>query len=253
MESVGKILAEARIAKGISLEKVSEAISIRPDYLEALENDDYSKLPEEVFVKGFIRNYGNFLGLQGPELVDLYKANKASLPVEEVKSQGVREVDKVSLNISLKQERSIGSGTGKFEIPRPQLPWKQLALGAVVVVVLAGGYFTLPSLVDKMPSISFSSSTQEEKPQQAPVQPAVKVYDHVVVEMTATDKCWLEVYENNKEVYSGLLQPGDKHSFEGAKQLVIKYGNVGAMQVVFNGQPQDMQGEQGVVVKTYTL
>ena len=257
MESVGKILSEARIAKGLSLEHVSREVSIRPAYLAALENDEYSKLPEEVFVKGFIRNYGNFLGLNGPELVNLYKANKAGTPVEEVESPGVREVEKVKLNISLKQERSIGSGTGRFEIPRPQLPWKQLAIGMVAVVVLAGGYFAVPALMSGMPSFSMPSINLSQPEKQPPVQEEnkapVKVYDHVVVEMTAKDQCWLEVSENGKEVFSGLLQPKDHMVFEGQKQLVIKYGNVGVMEVTFNGELQNMQGEQGVAVKTYNF
>ncbi len=254
MESVGKILAEARTAKGLSLEKVSEEVSIRQAYLEALENDDYSKMPEDVFIKGFIRNYGNFLGLNGPELVDLYKSQQTGSSVEEVKSLGVREVDKVSLNISLKQERELGSGKGGLSLPKVHLPWRQLALGIVAVAIFAGGYFSVPILMDTMPSLPpISLPSFEDK--QAPVEPAetAKVYDHVVVEMVANDDCWLEVSENHKEVFAGMLRAQDRMVFEGKKQLIIKYGNVGAMQVTFNGEPQDMQGEQGVVVKTYNF
>ena len=185
MESVGKLLSEARIAKGLSLEKVSEEVNIRLAYLEALENDEYSKLPEEVFIKGFIRNYGNFLGLNGPELVNLYKANKTGASVEDVESKDIRQVEKVSLNISLKQTRDIGSGTGGINLPKPKLPWKQISVGVVAVLVLAGGYFAVPMLMDAMPSVSlpslpsFSSSEQPQKKPVAKPQPPEKIYDHV--------------------------------------------------------------------------
>jgi cytoskeletal protein RodZ len=59
----------------ITLQEVSEAVNIKKKYLEAIEKDAYEAIPGTVFVKGFIRNYGNFLGLNGPALVKTYKAS----------------------------------------------------------------------------------------------------------------------------------------------------------------------------------
>ena len=125
-KTVGAILKEARLAKGISLADAEKATSIRSRYLQAVENDEYDKTPGEVFLKGIIRNYGNYLGLNGPELVNEYKASAAGMAAEAVRSQGIREVEKVRLNIQLKDKRDIGSGTGRFEMPGlPKLPMKQ--------------------------------------------------------------------------------------------------------------------------------
>ena len=124
-KTVGAILKEARLAKGISLADAEKATSIRSRYLQAVENDEYDKTPGEVFLKGIIRNYGNYLGLNGPELVNEYKASAAGMAAEAVRSQGIREVEKVRLNIQLKDKRDIGSGTGRFEMPGlPKLPMK---------------------------------------------------------------------------------------------------------------------------------
>ena len=117
MDSVGRILYDARVAQGITLLDAEKATSIRASYLDALEQDDYAKMPEEVFIKGIIRNYGNFLGLNGPELVDMYKAQKVGADIENVKSKGIREVDTVKMNISLKQHRSAGSGVDAYQGP----------------------------------------------------------------------------------------------------------------------------------------
>ena len=84
MDSVGRILYDARVAQGITLLDAEKATSIRASYLDALEQDDYAKMPEEVFIKGIIRNYGNFLGLNGPELVDMYKAQKVGADIENI-------------------------------------------------------------------------------------------------------------------------------------------------------------------------
>lgn len=50
-KTVGAILKEARLAKGISLADAEKATSIRSRYLQAVENDEYDKTPGEVFLK----------------------------------------------------------------------------------------------------------------------------------------------------------------------------------------------------------
>ena len=94
-KTVGTLLREARLAKGLSLAEAEQATSIRARYLEAIEKDEYEKTPGEVFLKGMLRNYGNFLGLDGLELVHMYKASAVGKPKDAVKSRGIREVDKV--------------------------------------------------------------------------------------------------------------------------------------------------------------
>ena len=70
-KTVGTLLREARLAKGLSLAEAEQATSIRARCLEAIEKDEYEKAPGEVFLKGMLRNYGNFLGLDGLELVHM--------------------------------------------------------------------------------------------------------------------------------------------------------------------------------------
>ena len=63
MAEIGQSLREAREAKGLTLDDVEQEIRIRSNYLEALENEDYDRLPGEVYVRGFLRNYARFLGV----------------------------------------------------------------------------------------------------------------------------------------------------------------------------------------------
>lgn len=247
-KTVGTILREAREAKGYSLADVERETSIRSRYLEAVENDEYDKTPGEVFVKGIIRNYGNFLGLDGMELVTQYKASAAGVAAEAARSKGIREVEKVRLNIQLKDKRDIGSGTGKFEMPK--LPVKQIAAGVACVAVLAAGYFAIPAAIDYAKNLPKDEPKQVE--QAKPESKPAAVADKVTVELEAEGSCWLEASADGKEIFAGMMQAKDKKSFEAKEKLVIKYGNIGAMKIRVNGEPVDLKGEHGVAVKTYT-
>ncbi len=63
MRTVGQILKEGRETKLFSLEDVEKHTKIRKGLLEALEANDYDKLPPPTFIQGFIKNYGRVLGL----------------------------------------------------------------------------------------------------------------------------------------------------------------------------------------------
>ena len=243
-KTVGAILKEARLAKGISLADAEKGTSIRSRYLQAVENDEYDKTPGEVFLKGIIRNYGNFLGLNGPELVNEYKASAAGMAAEAVRSQGIREVDKVRLNIQLKEKRDIGSGTGRFEMPK--LPMKQCLAGLAAVAVLAAGYFAIPATINY-----FKNMPKEEAKQTEPVKPAAVALDKVTVDLEAEGDCWLEASADGKELFAGILHAKESKHFEAKDKLIVKYGNIGVVRIKVNGQPVDLKGEHGVAVKTY--
>ncbi len=85
MNNIGEYLKNTRMAKNFSIEDVAEATGIRSQYLEALEKGEYAKIPGDVFIKGFIRNYGNYLGLSGNDLVEQYKRrNQDVIPNEPI-------------------------------------------------------------------------------------------------------------------------------------------------------------------------
>ncbi len=72
LHKLGDVLRAAREAKGIDLARVERETKIRTRYLSALEHGDYAELPGVVYTRGFLRNYGTFLGLDPEYLVDLY-------------------------------------------------------------------------------------------------------------------------------------------------------------------------------------
>ena len=75
---LGEVLRTAREARFIDLARVERDTKIRVRYLAALEAGDYRELPGTVYSRGFLRNYGLYLGLDPDYLVDLYRLETGS-------------------------------------------------------------------------------------------------------------------------------------------------------------------------------
>ena len=75
---LGEVLRTAREARFIDLARVERDTKIRTQYLSALERGDYRDLPGGVYAKGFLRNYGLYLGLDPEYLIDLYRLEQGS-------------------------------------------------------------------------------------------------------------------------------------------------------------------------------
>jgi cytoskeletal protein RodZ len=82
LHKLGEVLRTAREAKGVDLARVERDTKIRSRYLSALERSDYRDLPGAVYTKGFLRNYGAYLGLDTEYLVDLYRLESAGVTPE---------------------------------------------------------------------------------------------------------------------------------------------------------------------------
>ena len=73
MESVGQKLRETREQHNFSVEQVARDTHISKQYLEALEQEQFSTIPGETYIIGFLRNYAEYLSLNPEEIVSLYK------------------------------------------------------------------------------------------------------------------------------------------------------------------------------------
>jgi hypothetical protein len=71
---IGNSLREARVRRGIELPQAEQATKIRSKYLRALEEEHFELLPAETYVKGFLRTYADYLGLDGQLYVDEFNS-----------------------------------------------------------------------------------------------------------------------------------------------------------------------------------
>ena len=69
--SAGAALRAAREGAGLSIDAVAQQLKLAPRQVQALEGDDFARLPGRTFVRGFVRNYARYVGLDPDEVVAL--------------------------------------------------------------------------------------------------------------------------------------------------------------------------------------
>jgi cytoskeletal protein RodZ len=87
VESLGVKLKTAREAKGYTIEQVCRDTNIASRYIDALEKEDFSVFPGEPYLLGFLRNYGEYLGLEIEGLLANYrglKIQEVPIPIEQL-------------------------------------------------------------------------------------------------------------------------------------------------------------------------
>ena len=79
-ETVGEVLKRARESKKLSIEEVHRQTKISPNVLRALEQDDLGAFVSETYLKGFLRTYASFLGLDPSQVWGLLSRQRGSAP-----------------------------------------------------------------------------------------------------------------------------------------------------------------------------
>lgn len=109
METVGEILKNAREKKGLTIESLEKKTRIVSRYIEALENNEFDKLPGEIYVKGFIKTISDKLLLDSDKVLerynlqinedrfeeDLYKSDKNAKPTKKDKESKTKKEKKI--------------------------------------------------------------------------------------------------------------------------------------------------------------
>lgn len=103
MFQIGTSLREARLRQGLELTDAETATKVRARYLQALEDEHFDVLPAPTYVKGFLRNYAEFLGLDGQLYVDEY--NSRYVQGDEELASGLRRA-----STTTRAQRRVESG-----------------------------------------------------------------------------------------------------------------------------------------------
>ncbi|WP_424765726.1 RodZ domain-containing protein [Paenibacillus sp. sgz302251] len=112
MSNLGELLRNAREKQGLSLDDIQESTKIRKRYLEAIESGDHTILPGPFYVRAFVKNYSEAVGLDPEEVLRLYQHEVPAPPAAEqiaepatvrpprrVKSQSSERLGKIGFNV----------------------------------------------------------------------------------------------------------------------------------------------------------
>lgn len=142
MKTVGGILKERRESKKISLQDAERATKIRAKFLEAIEEDDYTKLPSISYAKGFVRNYSEFLGLNSDTTLAFFR----------------RQTTDVSGSSLLPRKEHPALNKSRVQLT----PGRFLAILLGVLVVIFLGYLVLQyRQLNVAPELSIATPTNQ--------------------------------------------------------------------------------------------
>ena len=150
---LGDTLREAREKQGLTYKDIEKGTSIRALYIEYIEKGEYDELPGDVYTKGFIRSYANFLKLDANALVQAFTAerHKGAAPAAEQKPAAPKAAQE------------------KPQAKKPEAPSAQPAAKPVEKVEKAAKAETIEKV--EKPAEQPAAPKQEAAPRKAPVQP----------------------------------------------------------------------------------
>jgi cytoskeletal protein RodZ len=244
MSDLGDLLREARESQGLSLEQVETDTRIRHRFLVALESGVYEALPGQVYVKGFLRTYASYLGLDAEQVLGLYAATVGAQEAKPLPSVPLVEVD--------------------MEGPRDLRPIVRVLAVVAVLAVLVAVYVRAPwrTWLGLQPSpVASPTATQPAatpEPSPTPTRqptatrtaaltatPAPSA--EVRVQFVVTGRSWVQVLVDGQVAYAGLLE-NEAHEWVGSDRIVARIGNAGAVDVTVNGQHLGTLGNEGDVI-----
>lgn len=230
MGTLGAYLKSAREALGVNLHDAAQQTRISIHYLDALEQEDFAKLPGEVFVKGFLKNYSRFLNLSDAEVMKRY---------QEMRHQPVAAPSQAPEQKAVAPER-----TKREEIPLESIVW-----GAAIFIALIVLLFTsLPERqretgVPQHPPVTAGAPPAGPAPGQ-PAKPE-KLY----LKIEAVDDTWVLVRTDTSPQKKALLKKGETITWSADERFVLSYARVGAVKLSLNGRALTVKGPENAVVR----
>jgi cytoskeleton protein RodZ len=251
MTSIGERLRRQRLQNRISLEKVSLETKIGVRLLEAIEAEQFQKLPGGVFRRSFVLQYARALGVDEDEIAaELAQLNQfddvLATPAAPIASAGE---DRMGLGFSFRPDLSgVGGSTLGSLIA---------AVGVMLACALIYSWWQTPRENPPTSKVAIASSqvpkhtapSQADAPASAPAPPAAAAADTapVRVGLSAGEKTWISISSDGKNVFANSLEPHQTKVVEASAKVRLLIGNAGGLEISLNGKPIGPIGPKGQV------
>jgi hypothetical protein len=227
---IGNSLREARYRQQLELTEVEQATKIRARYLRALEEESFDVLPAPTYVKGFLRTYADYLGLDGQLYVDEYNSRYG---VEEDEPR-----EPVIARRSVAQQRHR-------RLERRGVLLALAGIGALFALVIAAWKFSGNNNQAIPPNLP--TTTAKPKKPAAPARRPARPRRIRFFVVAATGPSWLEIRNysvSGRPLFTGTLDL-HKHLFFEARRLWIDIGRPANLKASVNGTAITFPGGGG--------
>ena len=245
--TVGDILRKTREHYGQSLPYVESVLRIRASQLEALETGNLDVLPGRVYAIGFVRSYSEYLGLDGDQMVRLFK--------EQTKTTARNP--ELHFPVAASDHKLPGLGT--------------IIASLLGLVILVGLWIIfqearrpsrdIPPVPEDLKTSSISEApaivSSPDDAQLLDPKPEVgavveRPENRIIIEVTANS--WIEILRpDGSTIVRRVLEEGDKYLVPNEDGLTLSTGNAGGFQLRIDGEYLLRLGEDGDVMRNITL
>jgi len=237
MSALGDAFRSAREARGFTLSDVAEHIHIRSVYLAAIEAEDWSAIGAPVYVRGFIRTYARFLGLDAEDLAARFSAQTPS----------------ADLPSSHAASTSVDLATGERRMPTV---WSLAAIFVALVLVAFVGYdyyLYRSGAAEETAAVESPAPVASAEPspaasarvnQAANREPIAK--NELAIRLT--ERSWLRVVVDGTTAMEGIYPAGTVRTFTG-KTASVRAGNAGGVDVRIGNRDIGTMGGAGDVAE----
>jgi cytoskeletal protein RodZ len=268
--SFGERLKNEREKRGMTLEDVSGATKISVRNLRALEQEKFDQMPGGIFNRGFVRAFAKHLGLDDDQVVADYR---------EAAGESVPTLDPPDIPApGHTSEKVAGPPSSPPQESSGQVPWAAL-IGLVVLGTIAVGFWSYhshrktsetsalavepasggrpaeapsptpdaampPGLRADANTAPTSSSPPSPGTQSPPAGVPGSGFD---LALRAHDEVWLSSAVDGKPPSEAIMEDGQSITVHASDRAILKVGNAGALDIVFNGQRVPVRAAEGEV------
>jgi cytoskeleton protein RodZ len=250
MPPLGERFRAARESRGLSLSDVSEQIRIRSVYLAAIEEENWSAIGAPVYVRGFLRTYARFLGLDPEEVVAAFNSGSPSAaPPPPASDRSARSAP--ALATTGEEQASRGA----------PLVWAAAVVAVLLVAFVVYNELTMRRLAAPGP-IAAASASASPLPSNSPApessaSPAASAPAGLdgsnSIALVLSAPSWLRVTVDGNVSMEGTFPAGTSKTFHG-KSALVRIGNAGGVEIYVDGRDVGKLGKPGDVVEhAFTL
>jgi transcriptional regulator with XRE-family HTH domain len=234
-ESVGKYLKKEREARNLSLSDVAKKTRITEQILDAIEEDRHDLLPPATYVRGFLTAYARSLGIDPNDVVLRYQGHYEEKP---------------GLPPKAPPEKKVSSkGTHRWVIPFILVC---ILVGLVLFYIL---YIMLPQSTAPVQLPPPKPLAKPEPVEPAPV-PTPEIAPPILpkqdvpfsLQFKAVEETWIRIQIKGQPDKEVILKPGETLSQQVLDRILLRVGNAGGLDLIFNGKTLNRFGKSGEVV-----